>query len=91
MIGFELYLADPDICRRAATQPNGQEYYEYVLLSVDDCLVISPKPEVILREEVIRNFKLKEESIGAPSQYLGGNLRKVTMENGQVCWAFGST
>ena len=34
---------------------------------------------------------IKEESIGAPSLYLGGKLRKVTMQNGQACWAFGLT
>ncbi len=33
---------------------------------------------------------LREESIGPPSQYLGGKLRKVTLENGIKAWAFGS-
>ena len=34
---------------------------------------------------------MKEEYIGAPSQYLGGKLQQVEMQNGQECWAFGST
>ncbi len=33
---------------------------------------------------------LREESIGRPSQYLGGKLCKVTLENGNKAWAFGS-
>ncbi len=33
---------------------------------------------------------LREESIGPPSQYLGGKLHKVTLENGNKAWAFGS-
>ena len=33
---------------------------------------------------------LIEESIGPPSQYLGGKLRKVELENGVEAWAFGS-
>ncbi len=33
---------------------------------------------------------LQEESIGTPSQYLGGKLREVTLENGSKAWAFGS-
>ena len=49
------------------------------------------KPEAILRKEIGKHFQLKEESIGPPSQYLGGKLRQVTMENSQECWAFGST
>ena len=34
---------------------------------------------------------LREESIGPPSQYLGGKLREVTLENGIKAWAFGSS
>ena len=79
MLGFESFLEDPDIWRREATKPDGQEYYEYVLLNVDDCLVISHKPEATLRKEIVKHFRLKEESIGAPSQYLGGKLQQVDM------------
>ena len=82
---------DPDVWQRAATKKNGEKYHEYVLLYVDDCLVVSHKPEAILSKEIGKHFQLKEESIGPPSQYLGGKLRQVTMENSQECWAFGST
>ena len=37
------------------------------------------------------SFELKEESIGKPSQYLGGKLHQVELKNGTQCWAFGST
>ena len=33
---------------------------------------------------------LKEESIGLPSQYLGGKLCKVELANGVEAWVFGS-
>ena len=85
IIGVESCLADPDILIRAATKLDGQDYHGYVLLYIDDCLVIPNKPEAILRKDIGGNFKLEEESIDAPSQYLGGNLRQVTMENGQEC------
>ena len=90
-LGFTSCQADPDVWMRAATKPDGEEYFEYVLLYVDDCLVISHKPEAILREEIGKHFKLKEESIGPPSQCLGGKLHQVTMANIQKCWSFGST
>ena len=54
-------------------------------------MLISHNPEAILRKEIGKHFKLKEEYIGAPLQYLGGKLRQMEMQNGQECWAFGST
>ena len=45
----------------------------------------------MLRDEIGKYFELKEESIGKPSQYLGGKLCQVELENGTQCWAFGST
>ena len=33
---------------------------------------------------------MKESSIGPPTQYLGGKLRELELENDQKCWAFGS-
>ena len=90
-LGFTSCQADPNVWMRAATKPNGVDYFEYVLLYVDDCLVISHKPESILREEIGRYFTLKEASIGPPSQYKGGKLRQVTMANSHKCWAFVST
>ena len=88
---FTSCRADPNVWMRAATKPDGEEYFEYVILYVDDCLVIYHKQEAILREEIGKHFKLKEESIGPPLQYLGGKLRQVTMANSQKCWSFGST
>ena len=90
-LGFTSCQADSDVWMRAATKPDGVDYFECVLLYVDDCLIISHKPEAILREEIGMYITLKEASIGPPSQYLGGKLRQVTMANSQKCWAFGST
>ena len=78
---FNWWRADPDVWMRAANKPYGEKYFEYVLLYIDYCLGISHKPEAILREEIVKHFKLKEESIGPPSQYLGGKIRQVTMAN----------
>ena len=61
------------------------------MLYTDDCLVVSDNAEAILRKEIGKSFKLKEKSIGDPGQYLGGKLRKVSLENGVDCWAFSST
>ena len=56
----------------------------------DNCLVISDRGEDVLRNEIGKYFSLQESSIGDPTQYLGGKLHMVKLENGQKCWAFGS-
>ena len=91
-LGFQSSRADPDVWFRESKRKHSQEpYYEYVLLYTDDVLAISDRAEDLLRKEIGLHFVLKEESIGSPSQYLGGKLRKVTLTNGIEAWAFGST
>lgn len=46
---FQSCLADPDVWFRPATKPNGFQYYEYVLVYVDDLLVLSHQPVVIMK------------------------------------------
>jgi hypothetical protein len=76
---------------RPAIKSDGSEVYDYVLLYTDDTLVISENAESILRNEIGRYFELKKESIGPPSLYLGGHLRKVELENGVKAWGFSSS
>mgnify|MGYP003565335424 CR=1 FL=1 len=53
-------------------------------------MVINANAETVLRNELGRYFELKEESIGPLKLYLGGQVRKVELENGAKAWAFGS-
>ena len=90
-LGFMSSRGDPDVWMRESVRKDGStKYYEYVLLYTDDCLVLSDRAESILRDEIGKYFTLKEESIGAPSKYLGGKLRMIELVNGQKAWAFGS-
>ena len=65
-----------------AIKSDGTKCYDYVLLYVNDALVVSENAESSLRNELGRYFELKEESIGPPDHYLGGKVRKVQLENG---------
>ena len=76
-INFTSCPADPDVWMRPAIKSDGTKCYDYVLLYVDDALVVSENAESILRNELGRYFELKEESIGPPDHYLGGKVRKV--------------
>ena len=88
---FKSCPADPDVWMRPAKHSNGSEYWEYILLYTDDALCVGEYPEQTLRNELGKYFALKEESIGPPKIYLGGHKRKVELENGMKCWAFGSS
>ena len=82
-LSFKSSKSDPDVWMRRSFCADGiTPYYEYVLLYVDDCLVVNDRAESMIRNEIGKYFRLKEESIGDPSQYLGGKLRKVKLENG---------
>jgi hypothetical protein len=91
-LDFESCPADPDVWIRPAKHSDGSEYYEYIILYTDDALAVGEHAENILRNELGRYFELKENSIGPPKIYLGGNVRnEVQLDNGVECWAFGSS
>jgi len=56
--GFTSSRVDPDVWHRLSKQSTGEEYYEYVLLYVDDVLVISEKADNVLRKERGQHFVL---------------------------------
>ena len=68
-LNFKSCLADPDVWMRPAIKSDGNTYYEYILIYVDDTLMVSKNAESILRNELGRYFHLKEESIGPPTIY----------------------
>ena len=47
--------------------------------------------EAFLLNEFGQRFKLKETSIGPPSQYLGNKVSQVTLDNGTKCWSCSSS
>ena len=87
-IGFTPCLSDPDVWMSEAHNANGLSYWEYVLLYVDDALVISDDAQHIFEEDIGKYFTTKPVSIGPPTIYLGGQLRRVTLDNGLKVWDF---
>ena len=53
--------------------------------------MVSNHGEKMLREEFGKYFKIKEKSIGLPEVYLGGNMRRVKLDNGSKSRAFSSS
>ena len=81
-IGYSSCLTDPDLWFKEETRPSdGAKYYAYLLIYVDDCLVIHHSADTALHE-LDHFFKIKSGSIWDPNIYLGAKLRKVVLENG---------
>ena len=57
-LNFKSCLADPDVWMRPAIKSDGNTYYKYILIYVDDALVVSENAESILQNELGRYFHL---------------------------------
>ena len=89
---FKSCKADPDVWMRKAVNPSdNSDYWEYVLLYVDDVLCISHDPQSVIKNEIGKYWKMKPGSIGLPNIYLGSKISKVALENGNKAWAFSSS
>ena len=87
-IGFRPSKADPDIWLRPAVKPNGQTYYEYILCYVHDIHSVSLDAISILKSIQV-NFKLKDDKIEPPSDYLGAVLGPMDID-GKTGWYLSS-
>ena len=87
-MGFKSSHADPDVWLRPAVKPDGEKYYEYILVYVDDILTMSCDPKGPM-EEIQRGFKFKNDEIKEPSIYLGAKLERKSL-NGKKTWTMSS-
>ena len=82
LLGYEPFRADPDLWFKAQVRPDDDfEYYEYVLLYVDDSLAISHDDMAAL-DLMDKFFMMKKGSIGDLDIYLGAKLCKIQLDNG---------
>ena len=89
-MGFRSTIADPDVYLRANAKPCGFKYYEYLLVYVDDVLIVSHSPEIHL-ERIKASYELNPSSIGPPTRYLGADVERVTRpgdNTGREYWSF---
>ena len=90
-LGYEPCKADPDLWLKPRTrEDDGFEYYSYVLIYVDDILVVSHDANNDLAK-IDYYFKMKEGSIGDPDIYLGSKIKQITLPNGVDAWLMSPT
>ena len=65
---------NPNVWMQPSKKADRFPCYDYILLYMDDTLVVSENAEQILRGEIGKYFELKEELVGPPKIYLGGHV-----------------
>ena len=84
-LGYKPSYADPDVWLRPAVKPDGFEYYELVLVYVDDVLSVSHDAKKTMLG-IKDDFKLKDDKIAEPEVYLGATIAKMQLDDGKWCW-----
>ena len=87
-LGYKPTQSDPDVWLKKAVKPNGDEYYKYMLVYVDDVLHLAHDPLEDMKR-LNQVYRLKE-GFGPPDRYLGANVEKVQLKNGKECWSMHS-
>jgi len=85
-MGYKSTKADPDVWIRESVKPNGFRYFEILLVYVDNILCVSHQPEWTM-DQIKELYRLKNESVGPPSRYLGANVGKFQLKSGLECWS----
>jgi hypothetical protein len=81
-IGFVLTTADPDVWIQVAVLGDGFEYYEMLFVYVDDVLMLSYQPKVLI-DAIGEYYNIKPGSDKEPEIYLGANIEKMQMPDGR--------
>ena len=88
-IGFRPTRADPDVWLKPGIKADGSTYWEMILCYVDDCLAINENPSATLGR-IKEKFKLKNDKMQVPDNYLGADLSRLDNEDGDLCWGMSS-
>jgi hypothetical protein len=73
-LGYKSCLADPDVWLRPAVKDDGFQYYEYVLVYVDDLLVLSQQGDKTMK--ALEDFYRLKVGFAEPTRYLGAEVKK---------------
>ena len=65
--------------------PDGFEYYEYILYYVDDVLCIFHNLRKSMKR-IQEDFKIKDDKIELPYIYIGAKLDNMKLESGKYVW-----
>ena len=85
-LGYRPTLGDPDVWMKEERKKNGDAYYAYILVYVDDILIIHEDPRIDM-EKLKSKYTIPEKTIGPPTVYLGANIQQLESRTpGMSCW-----
>ena len=87
-MGYKSCPADPDVFMKPEARADGSLYYSYLLVYVDDCLLVHDEPSIVM-EELKRRYDLKGDAYGKPERYLGANVKMFQFDDGSEFWSMG--
>ena len=88
-LGFKPSTMDSDMYYRRCKAGDGSEYYELLLVYVDDVLCVSHAPREVLKK-IGQRFLIKDDKIEEPKIYLGADIEKFQLKNGKTAWSIHS-
>ena len=90
-MGFVPSKADPDVWMKPEVKETGEPYYAYILVYVDDILVLSVDPSVYMNT-ISKLYTLKKGSVEKPRRYLGADIREWRFDEDtrRLHWAQGA-
>ena len=88
-LGYTPTKDDPDVWLQKYVKADGFKYYEMVLCYVNDVLCISDDPMNTMKE-IQQTFKMKDDKIDEPEDYLDATLEKMNVLDGSQCWSMSS-
>ena len=80
-LGFKSCEADPDVFMKKECDSSGRPYWSYMLVYVDDCLLLNHDPNPIM-EKLKKMYKMKGDAYGTPDRYLGANVTQFSLTTG---------
>ena len=88
-MGYVPCKADDNVFMKAKTKKNGERYWSYILVYVDDLLVVDEDASTVM-ERIKESYRLKGDKWEDPKRYLGGTIGRFTLKNGIETWSLSS-
>ena len=91
-MNFHSTTGDPDVWIRPIVDDHGNEFYEYMLVYVDDIMCISFQPDRSINQLTEHGSTLKGGKASKPDTYVGVELEHKRLNIHEVdCWTLNTT
>ena len=77
-LNYFSYQADQDVYIKDNIKPNGEKYWYYTIVYVDDILCIHHDPKISMKQ-ISNIYRMKDGSISTPKVYLGIHIKEWSL------------